>query len=349
MAQLRVVHYLNQFFAGVGGEGSAREGVSAREGSVGPGRVLQAALGERAAIVGTVFCGDDFFAEQTETAMEQILTEIARLEPDLVIAGPAFNAGRYGLACAQICIAAQDRLKRPAVTGMYRENPAVDMYRRSLYIVDTGMSAAGMAAAVRALATLGLKLGEREPIGPPDEEGYVPRGLRYTAVVREPAAVRAGEMLVKRLRGEPFETEWPLPERDEVPPPPPIADLRTATIALVTSGGIVPKGNPDRIESTFATKWRRYSIAGVTDLSREEWETGHGGFDTTHANEDPNRVLPLDVMREFEAEGTIGKLFDEYFVTVGSGQSTTNARKFAREIAEVLVSSGVDGVILTAT
>jgi glycine reductase len=156
-------------------------------------------------------------------------------------------------------------------------------------------------------------------------------------------------MLLRSVRGEPWQTEWPLPRYDRVPPPLPVKDVRRATIALVTSGGIVPKGNPDRIESTYATKWARYSLAGVDDLTPDRWQSIHGGYDTTRANEDPDRVLPVDVLRALEAEGAIGRLHDDYWVFVGSGASTTNARRFAEEMARELRASSVEGVIFTAT
>ena len=47
--------------------------------------------------------------------------------------------------------------------------------------------------------------------------------------------------------------------------------------------------------------------------------TAHGGYDQTYANEDPDRVLPVDVMRNLEKEGKIGKLYDYYYATVGNG------------------------------
>jgi len=40
------------------------------------------------------------------------------------MAGPAFNAGRYGIACGAVCKMVQDRLGISAVTGMYQEIPA---------------------------------------------------------------------------------------------------------------------------------------------------------------------------------------------------------------------------------
>jgi glycine reductase len=206
-----------------------------------------------------------------------------------------------------------------------------------------------MTTTLQRMATLGLKRARGERLGSPEDEGYLPRGLRFTEVATETAATRAVEMLLRSVRGEAWETEGPLPRYDRVPPPLPVKDVRRATIALVTSGGIVPKGNPDRIESTYATKWARYSLAGVDDLTPDRWQSIHGGYDTTRANEDPDRVLPVDVLRALEAEGAIGRLHDDYWVFVGSGASTTNARRFAEEMARELRASSVEGVIFTAT
>jgi glycine reductase len=349
MTKLRVVHYLNQFFAGVGGEDKASEPPGIREGSLGPGRVLQRSLGDAADVVATVFCGDDFFSEREDEAAATVVDLILPHAPDLVIAGPAFNAGRYGFACGRVCRAVEETSSVPAVTGMYPDNPAVELYRQGLYIVASGPNALSMPAALERMASLGLKRARGERIGLPGDEGYLTRGLRFTEIADRSAAGRAVDMLLDSLRGTPWQTEWPLPTYDRVPPPSPIKDLRRATIALVTSGGIVPKGNPDRIESTYATKWRKYSLAGVDTLTPDRWQSIHGGYDTTRANEDPNRVLPVDVLRELEAEGAIGRLYDQYWVFVGSGASTTNARRFAEEMARELEASSVDGVIFTVT
>jgi len=349
MTKLRVVHYVNQFFAGIGGEDRAGEPPRVREGCVGPGQVLQRSLGDAAEVVATVYCGDDFFNEHEATAVATIVDLTRGYSADLLVAGPAFNAGRYGLACGRVCSAVDQALGIPTVTAMHPENPAVELYRQRVYIVPSGPSAASMGTTLPRMAALGLKLGRKEHVGSPGDEGYIARGLRFTGLSTERAATRAVDMLLKSVRGEAWETEWPLPNYDRVPPPPPVKDVRRATIALVTSGGIVPKGNPDRIESTYATKWLKYSLAGINTLTPERWQSIHGGYDTTRANEDPNRVLPVDVLRELEADGSIGRLLDEYWVFVGSGASTTNARRFAEEMARELVASSVEGVIFTAT
>ena len=144
-------------------------------------------------------------------------------------------------------------------------------------------------------------------------------------------------------------TEYPMPSFDRVAPNPAIKDLSKATIALCTSGGIVPKGNPDHIESSSASHYGEYSLDGFDKLSSADHETAHGGYDPVYANEDPNRVLPVDVMREFEREGKIGKLHNLYYATVGNGTAVASAKAFAAEYAQKLKKAGVDGVIMTST
>jgi betaine reductase len=349
MGKIRVVHYINQFFAGIGGEEKADYKPEVREEAVGPGMALNAEFKGEAEIVATVICGDSYFNENIEKAKTEILDMVKKYNPDLFIAGPAFNAGRYGVACATITDAVQNQLGIPALTAMYEENPGVDMFKKSIYIVPTKNSAAGMRDAIKKMVPLALKLAKGEEIGSPKEENYIPRGIRKNYFTDKRGSERAVEMLIKKLKGEEFETEYPMPDFDRVKPNPPVKDITKATIALVTSGGIVPKGNPDHIESSSASKYGKYDIDGFNDLTPEDHQTAHGGYDPVYANQDPDRVLPVDVLREMEKEGKIGKLHRYYYATVGNGTSVANAKKFAQEFSKELVADGVDAVILTST
>lgn len=349
MAEIRVVHYLNQFFGQIGGEEKADITPFSKEGPVGPGTALEKELGENIKIVGTVICGDTYFNENIEQATSEVMDLIAAFKPDIVVAGPAFNAGRYGMACGGVCAAVQERLKIPAVTGMYEENPGADLYKKEVYIVKTGNSAAKMREVLPALGKLAKKLARGEVVGSPAEEGYLARGIRKNVFHQQRGSARAVDMLLKKLKGEPFVTEYPMPVFDRVTPRPAIKDMKKARIALVTSGGIVPKGNPDRIESSSASKFGRYDLTGVNNLDKNTYETAHGGYDPVYANEDADRVLPVDVMRQLEKEGVIGELHSVYYATVGNGTSVANAKKYAHAIGEELKQANIDGIILTST
>ena len=120
---MNAVHYLNQFFAGLGGEEKAETPPTRFEGAVGPGRGLQAAL-DGVEIVATLACGDDYFAEHEDEALEALLGHLGDIGPAVLIAGPAFGSGRYGYACARLAAAAAER-GVPAVAAMHEENPGV--------------------------------------------------------------------------------------------------------------------------------------------------------------------------------------------------------------------------------
>jgi betaine reductase len=349
MGKIKVVHYINQFFAGIGGEEKAHVKPEVREEIIGPGMALNAGFKGEAEIVATIICGDSYFGENIEEAKAEILEMVKKYNPDLFIAGPAFNAGRYGVACGTITDAVQTELGIPALTGMYVENPGADMYKKNVYIVSTKNSAAGMRDAVKKMAPLALKIAKGEEIGSPEEEGYIPRGIRKNFFTDKRGSERAVEMLLKKIKGEEFETEFPMPNFDRVDPNPAVKDITKATIAIVTSGGAVPKGNPDHIESSSASKYGKYDIEGIDDLNPTNGETAHGGYDPVYANEDLDRVIPVDVLRDLEKEGKIGKLHRYYYTTVGNGTAVANAKGFAEEFSKELVADGVDAVILTST
>ena len=349
MGKIKVVHYINQFFAGIGGEDKADFRPEVREEVLGPGLALKAGFKDEAEIVATIICGDSYFGENIEEAKKEVLEMVKKYNPDLFVAGPAFNAGRYGVAAGAITEAVQNELGIPAITGMYIENPGADMFKKAVYVVSTKNSAAGMRDAVKKMVPLALKVARGEEVGSPDEEGYLPRGIRKNYFADKRGSARAVDMLVKKLAGEEFETEFPMPNFDRVDPNPAVKDITKATIAIVTSGGAVPKGNPDHIESSSASKYGKYDIEGINNLDETNGETAHGGYDPVYANEDLDRVIPVDVLRDLEKEGKIGKLHRYYYTTVGNGTAVASAKKFAAEFSKELKADGVDAVILTST
>ncbi len=166
MAKIKVVHYINQFFAGIGGEEKADIPAELHKGeAIGPGMAFNTGFGDEAEIIATIVCGDSYFNENIESAKAEILGWVKDLAPDLFIAGPAFNAGRYGVACGTIAAAVKEELGIKSMTGMYTENPGADMYKDKVYILETKDSAAGMRAAVKSMTAFALKYAKGEKIG----------------------------------------------------------------------------------------------------------------------------------------------------------------------------------------
>ena len=107
---IKIVHVVNQFFAGLGGEEKAGLPVGVIEGSAGAARGLEPKLGDEGKIACTVYVGDNYFHEHKEEALKAILDAVRAAEPDVLVAGPAFNSGRYGLSCVEICNAVANAL-----------------------------------------------------------------------------------------------------------------------------------------------------------------------------------------------------------------------------------------------
>src|SRR3990170_253470 len=97
--KVRVTLYVNQFFGQMGGEEKASTRPMLREDPVGPGRALADLLRDAEIFVGTVICGDNYMAEHEDEAIAKVLELLRAVAPDLLLAGPAFNSGRYGQAC----------------------------------------------------------------------------------------------------------------------------------------------------------------------------------------------------------------------------------------------------------
>ena len=176
--RIKVVHYINQFFGQIGGEDKAGIPPQIKEGPVGVGQLIQEESGGQFEIVRTILCGDNYAAEHLEEVEKIVLKWAEELKPDLFLAGPAFAAGRYGIACGTMCKAVQQKLGIPALSAMHVSNPGVDAARKEIYILEAGDSTRDMRRVIPKMVALAQKILDKVPIGLPQEEGYFPRGIR---------------------------------------------------------------------------------------------------------------------------------------------------------------------------
>jgi glycine reductase len=345
---VRVVHYLNQYFGGIGGEEKANVPVEVREGPVGPGRLFQQLLGDRGSVVATVICGDNHINEEPDIALKAVVQALREARPNVLIAGPAFDAGRYGLACGAVCQAAEE-IGIPAVSAMHPENPGVLSYRRAVVIVPTKASPAEMQTILSQMQPIILKLGTGDELGPAEQEGYLPRGMRKLATREGPGYLRAVEMLVKKLAGQPFQSEVPFQPPEAVPPAAPLPDLSRATIALVSTGGLIPKGNPDRMVAGNADRYFAYSVEGLSGLTSDAWEAFHSGYYNQISSDNPNYILPLSHLRHLESEGIVGRVCPKLFTMAGVSTPVAQSKGLGAQMAQELKEASVDACILVAT
>ena len=317
-------------------------------GVVGASRALQQALADRGTVVGTLICGDNSIHDQRQAALPALEAHLRALRPDVVVAGPAFGSGRYGLACVEVCKIARGA-GLPAVTGMHADNPGAEGALAGVVIVATAETSAEMAAAMAGMTRLALKLGTGEALGPAEIEGYLPRGVRQMYDRGRPGYQRALDMLLTKMRGDSFVTEVPIHRPEHVTPALPLAALSDATIAMVTTGGLVRKGNPDQQVGSNASRYYRHSVAELQGLSSQEWEAYHSGYFNHIVNANPNYILPLNFLRDLEAAGVVGGVFPGIYALPGVSTPVAVGRALGQSIAQDLVQGRVDGCLLVAT
>ena len=343
---IRCLHYLNQFFGQVGGEEEANFPLVFKEGAVGPGAVLERALGNEGKVVGTIISGDNYFIENKDLALKEIEAVLDKVKPNLVITGPAYGAGRYGLACADVCRLAQKK-GISAVTSMSADNPGVLEYGRELYIFPID-GVTSTKPTLEKILDFGKRLVLGGTIGRATDEGYLPRGIRVAGTAKEVGYKRAVDMLVKKLRGESFKTEIPVILPDKVKPAKAIKDLSKAKIALITTCGLIPKGNPDGQVSRDPDRFHSYSMEGMTELETGKWEAFHSGYFCDIATNEPNYIVPLRQVKLLESQDMVGSVHPIVYSLAGVNGAVANAIEIGRGIAVELKKADVDGVLLTA-
>ena len=349
MTRKKVVHYINQFYAGMGGEDTASEGLSERDGAVGPGKALVQALGSDYEIVKTIVCGDNTIAEKTEQIISQIVKIVSDAKADLFIAGPGFNAGRYGLGCGATTAAVTERLNIPAVTALFAENPGTDLYKNRCYILQSDNNAKNMVKVIAQIASFAKRLVDGDTIRDGKAEHYHGSGPATIIDYTIPASTRGIDMLLAKHDGKTFHTEVMMPNHEEIPIPVLSKPLSQCRIGLVTDGGLVPAGNPDNQVPTNSKAFKRYSIDGKESLEAKDWEVSHQGYNNAFVLQDPNRLVPVDALRKMVREGVIGSLNEACYSTAGVMTPMEKCKEFGEGIARALKEDMCDAAIETST
>ncbi len=346
----RVILYINQFFAGVGGEDQADYEPAIHEGPIGPGLALASALKD-AEITHTIVCGDNYMNTSQENAFGTIRGFLENIEFDLFLAGPAFQSGRYGMSCGAMCKYISEAWHVPAVTCMHEENPGLDAYRGNpgIYIMKGNKSSVKMRKDAGQMAGLANKIIAGEEILWADAEGYFGHGVRKEVFVERTAADRAVDMLLAKIAGQPYETEYVIEMHDAVTPAKAVDDITCSRVAIVTTGGLVPVGNPDHMPSGTASIWKTYPVGELDALLPGEFFSIHGGYSTNDVNADPEVLIPLSTIKELEREGKFGSLYPYLFTTTGNLTALKEARRMGEEIAQEVRARDVDAVIFVST
>jgi len=135
--------------------------------------------------------------------------------------------------------------------------------------------------------------------------------------------------------------EEPIPWTEFVKP------LSECRVAMVTTAGIHhPSQQPFDLQDNDGDPTFRV-LDGTTLF--DDYVFSHDSYDHSDAEKDPNIVLPLDRLREFESKNVIGELSTKHYSFMGhiTGRHLQElTEKSAVEVAEELKNDQIDLVLL---
>ena len=242
----------------------------------------------------------------------------------MIVAGPAFTSGRYGMACARMAAAASEA-GLPALASMHPENPGLGEAAGTA-VVESGLTARQMKDSLERFAAAALIVASGEQLTAKD--GRIGPVARINRLADKSAAERAVALVLTRLQGDKDATEIPLPDFDQVTPAAPIDDAAEALFALVTEGGFVPFGNPDRLESARATKWVRYSLEGLDSVDEGEFSPSTAASRRCGPTPTPTASCRSTSPARWSRRARSGGLHGEVLATTGNGTTVADARRF---------------------
>lgn len=123
--------------------------------------------------------------------------------------------------------------------------------------------------------------------------------------------------------------------------------LTDARVALVTSAGLVMRGDVPFDLDLKGGDWSYRTIAGDADVATLDMHHKSDAFDAAPIAADRNVAFPLDRLRALADEGSVGAVAERHLSFMGSiTEPERLLRESAPRAAELLVADGVDVALL---
>jgi glycine reductase len=155
-------------------------------------------------------------------------------------------------------------------------------------------------------------------------------------------------MLKAKLRGDEYASELSQLQSRFVAAPP-VMDLRQTRLALISTAGLVPRGNPDRMPALRSSRHFVYRLDPDALLGSDAWESVHAGYNTEEVNRNPNYGLPWKAASDALAGQRVQSLFPGFFSLTGVWTQEPESKTIAANILDDLNAEGLNAAVLVAT
>ena len=132
----KVLMILDQIQAGAGGKEKSDLPPAGKSLPLGPGVMMEPFLNDLK-IVATLYCGDEYFINNSEEVSNKMCAMVKKLNPDVVICGPSFNFENFSKMSCILAKKIKEETNIEAFAAMSEENSElINEYKNNLYILN---------------------------------------------------------------------------------------------------------------------------------------------------------------------------------------------------------------------
>ena len=117
-------------------------------------------------VVASLYCGDEYFINNQEEVTSKMVAMIKKINPDVVVCGPAFNYENFAKMSAILAKSINDNTDIKAFAAMSIENTEIlEKYKDEILIVKTPKKGGiGLNESLKNICQMAKKLAENEDI-----------------------------------------------------------------------------------------------------------------------------------------------------------------------------------------
>lgn len=164
---MKVLMIFDQVQAGQGGKENPDLPLGGKGMAIGSANMLEKDLKELdGQVIACLYCGDGFFNKNEELVKQKMVAMVKKMNPDVVICGPAYNYVGYARMCAVLANEIEKNTDIPALAAMSKENEdTILAYKDLVNIVKMPKKGGiGLSESLRNICVLAKKKADKEDI-----------------------------------------------------------------------------------------------------------------------------------------------------------------------------------------
>lgn len=164
---MKILMIFDQTQSGLGGKENPNLPLGGKTMPVGSAHMLEPALKEvDGKVIACLYCGDGYFKNNREEVRLKMTAMVKKINPDIVICGPAFNYAGYAEMCAVLAHDINEKIDIPAIAAMSKENEQTIREYKDLIniVVMPKKGGTGLSESLKNICMLAKKIVDGEDI-----------------------------------------------------------------------------------------------------------------------------------------------------------------------------------------